>query len=78
MSEAPEKFTAYWKTEPSREQLKAAAKKATALLSQATEPRPQRPELQQLAERMGTERQALCERLRALREEFSRRVRSSS
>jgi hypothetical protein len=79
MKDPNEKFTAYLRTAPSRERLKAAEEKATALLSQATERGPQPPELQRLVEQLGTERQQLVAQLRELREQFyQRRTRSSS
>jgi hypothetical protein len=79
MSNTAEKFTAYQRMEPSSERLKAEEEKATALLCQAIEPRPETPELEQLAEHLGTERQQLVAQLRVLRGEFSqRRTRSSA
>lgn len=66
-----EQPTAYRRMGPSSERMKAAEEKAAVLLSQATERVPPTPELQRLAEHLGTERQQLLAQLRALREKFS-------
>jgi hypothetical protein len=79
MATPAEQSTAYLKMAPSSERLKAAEEKAAALLSQATERVPPTPELQRLAEQLGTERQTLLAQLRELREKFSHlRTRSFS
>jgi hypothetical protein len=66
-----EQSTAYQRREPSRERMQAAEEQAAALLSQATERVPPTPELQRLAEQLGTEREHLLAQLRELREKFS-------
>jgi uncharacterized coiled-coil DUF342 family protein len=79
MTTSAEKSTAYLKMEPSNEKLEAAEEQAAALLSQAAEGVPQTPELQRLAEHLGTKRQKLVAQLRELRETFSQlRTRASS
>ena len=79
MATPAEQSTAYLRMELSSERLKAAEEKAAALLFQATERVPQTPELQRLAEQLGTEKQNLLAQSRELREKFSRlRNRSSS
>jgi hypothetical protein len=79
MATPAKQFTAYRRMEPSSERWKAAEEKAAALLSQATERVPPTPELQRLAEHLGTEKQNLLAQLRELREKFSHlRNRSSS
>ena len=79
MATPAEQSTAYRRMEPSSERWKAAEEKAAALLSQATERVPPTPELQRLAEQLGTERQTLLAQLRELREKFSHlRTRSFS
>jgi hypothetical protein len=78
MATPAEQSTAYLKMAPSSERMKAAEEKAAALLSQATEQIPPTPELQRLAEQLGTEKQNLLAQLRELREKFSHlRTRSS-
>jgi hypothetical protein len=78
MATPAEQFTAYLRMEPSSERWKVAEEKAAALLSQFTEHVPPTPELQQLAEHLGTERQTLLAQLRELREKFSYRRNCSS
>jgi hypothetical protein len=79
MATPAEQSTTYLRMEPSKERMKAAEEKAAALLSQATERVPPTPELQRLAEHLGTERQQLLAQLRELREKFSHlRTRSFS
>jgi hypothetical protein len=79
MATPAKQFTAYRRMEPSSERWKAAEEKAAALLSQAAEQVPPTPELQRLAEHLGTEKQNLLAQLRELREKFSHlRTRSSS
>jgi uncharacterized protein with von Willebrand factor type A (vWA) domain len=79
MATPAEQSTAYLKMAPSSERMKAAEEKAAALLSQATERVPPTPELQRLAEQLGTEKQNLLAQLRELREKFSHlRHRASS
>jgi hypothetical protein len=51
--------------------MQAAEEQAAALLSQATERVPLTPELQQLTEHLGTERENLLAQLRELQEKFS-------
>ena len=79
MATPAKQSTAYRRMEPGSERMKAAEQKAAVLLSQATERVPPTPELQRLAEHLGTEKQHLLAQLRELREKFShRRTRSSS
>jgi hypothetical protein len=71
MATLAKQSTTYLRMAPSSERMKAAEEKAAALLSQATERVPQTPELQRLAEQLGTEKQNLLAQLRELREKFS-------